>query len=217
MALCPSGGAVPYILKTTALIQQLRGLVSSFDVNHKYVQQWRNTLFAWQVAIYLSYRCSVCVCHQVVFTQWPTHSICNCMYYWFGQAVSWAFSSWPRSFVDFTASSSSSHKTVFVDSEVNKGSLKLNTSSSKRKTVKILREGSDLSREGWLKSTRRHHTSTYFWVKRLFGLFKPDGCHIFLHFFCCCFFFSFFLLSDDYVKIRHGFLHWQIYYEIQLM
>lgn len=162
MSLCPSRGAVPYILKTTALIQQLRGLVSSFDVNHKYVQQWRNTLFAWQVAIYLSYRCSVCVCHQVVYTQWPTHCICNCMYYWLGQAVSWAFSSWPRSFVDFTASSSSSHKTVFVDSEVNKGSLKLNTSSSKRKTVKILREGSDLSREGWLKSTRRHHTSTYF-------------------------------------------------------
>lgn len=105
----------------------------------------------------------------------PTDWACRHMYRSLWRAVVWAFSSWPRGSVDFPASSSSSHKAVFVDSEVNKGRLKLNTGSSKGETVKILREGADLSREGYLKSTRRHHTSTCLRVKRLFGLFQADS------------------------------------------
>lgn len=82
----------------------------------------------------------------------PTNWACRQMYRSLWRAVVWAFSSWPWGSVDFPASSSSSHKAVFVDSEVNKGRLKLNTGSSKGETVKILREGDDLFREGCLKS-----------------------------------------------------------------
>lgn len=125
----------------------------------------------------------------------PTDGACRQMYRSLWRAVVWAFSSWPRGSVDFPASSSSSHKAVFVDSEVNKGRLKLNIGSSKGETVKILREGGDLSREGCLKSTRRHHTSTCLRVKRLFGLFQADSllglpallcCRLFLFFFFRC-------------------------------
>ncbi len=68
--------------------------VISLDVNHKNLQRWRNQFLAsqgWYVAMYSSCRCRVWVCNQVMYTQWPTHCICRCLYYWLSQAVSRAF------------------------------------------------------------------------------------------------------------------------------
>lgn len=62
--------------------------VCSFDVKHKYLKQQRNRPFFSHLPLILL-QC-LC-CHQVMYTQWPTHCICICLYYWLSQAVSWTF------------------------------------------------------------------------------------------------------------------------------
>lgn len=43
------------------------------------------------IVITLSRTCRVYVCHQVMYSQWPTHCICRCLYYSLCQAVRGAF------------------------------------------------------------------------------------------------------------------------------
>lgn len=124
----------------------------------------------WYVALLAlcptSSRCSVCVCHQVMYTQWPTPRIWTCLYGWVSEAVSGAFN------LDLRVLLTSPHphplpiKQYLLIPRLIKDSFPgLNTRSSKRDAVRELGEGSDLSKEGQLKSARRQqHTSTDDWV-----------------------------------------------------